>query len=82
MELERAKKFLCNFDSSSWKIILLNVHLVKENNPLQFKVVSFYFYLSAIVVFKERLQYNLIALLDFPHSHPFPLHQDNFLKHM
>lgn len=42
MELERAKKFLCNFDLSSWKIILLNVHLVKENNPLQFKIVSFY----------------------------------------
>ena len=42
MELERTKKFLSNFDLSSWKIILLNVHLVKENNPLQFKIVSFY----------------------------------------
>ena len=42
MELERTKKFLSNFDLSSWKIILLNDHLVKENNPLQFKIVSFY----------------------------------------
>lgn len=42
MEFERTKKFLCKFDLSSWKIILLNVHLVKENNPLQFKIVSFY----------------------------------------
>lgn len=71
MEFERTKKFLCNFDLSSWKIILLNVHLVKENNPLQFKIVSFYLQFfkqfvievtfksytraSAIVVFKERL---------------------------
>ena len=46
MELERTKKFLSNFDLSSWKIILLNVHLVKENNPLQFKIVSFYLQFS------------------------------------